>query len=139
MKNVLVTGSKGFIGKHVVEKLKRVGGFEVSEWTRLDASSDFRRRLDAADAIVHLAGVNRPDDAADFETVNADLTSAMCAHLEGAGRRPLIVFSSSIQADLDNPYGRSKRRAEQVIQAFTASTGSVTFELMPTTLMPRAL
>ena len=40
-----------------------------------------------------------------------------------AGRRP-VVLSSSIQAALDNPYGVSKRQAEEVLANYAARTGA---------------
>src|SRR5690606_19125149 len=74
-----------------------------------------------------LAGVNRPASDEEFETVNLGLTTRLLASLTAAGRKPHIVFASSIQAELDNPYGRSKRAAETAIAAFVdAGSGTAT-------------
>ena len=74
--------------------------------------------------VFHLAGVNRPNDTADFETVNAGLTERICQLLREAGRGPKIVFTSSVQAELDNPYGASKKKAEEALRKFAAETGA---------------
>jgi UDP-2-acetamido-2,6-beta-L-arabino-hexul-4-ose reductase len=53
-----------------------------------------------------------------------DLTAQMCELLLQAGRATPIVFSSSIQAGLDNPYGASKREAEQALADYAARSGA---------------
>jgi UDP-2-acetamido-2,6-beta-L-arabino-hexul-4-ose reductase len=77
-----------------------------------------------ADLIFHLAGVNRPQDPMDFKTGNVGLTERMCQFLREGGRSPKIVFSSSAQAELDNPYGASKAKAENVLRQFSSDTGA---------------
>ena len=77
-----------------------------------------------ADVIFHLAGVNRPQDPIDFERGNAGLTEQVCQFLREIRRAPKIVFSSSIQAELDNPYGASKAKAENALRQFAAETGA---------------
>jgi UDP-2-acetamido-2,6-beta-L-arabino-hexul-4-ose reductase len=87
------------------------------------------------DAVVHLAGENRPADEGAFSLVNVGLTSALCEAIKHenitAGRQVLLLLASSIQAILPNPYGRSKLAAEQLVQALTRSTGnpSIVFRL----------
>ncbi|MBW2740737.1 MAG: NAD-dependent epimerase/dehydratase family protein, partial [Deltaproteobacteria bacterium] len=55
---------------------------------------------------------------------NAGSLKEICSKLQGFGRAPKIVLSSSIQAVLDNPYGVSKRLAEDELQRFSADTGA---------------
>jgi len=78
----------------------------------------------AADLIYHLAGVNRPQSVEEFRAGNVDLTAQLCDLLLQAGRATPIVLSSSIQAELDNPYGVSKRQAEQVLTDYAARSGA---------------
>ena len=47
-----------------------------------------------------------------------DLTKDICSRLQSLGRTPLMVFSSSTQASQDNPYGISKRLAEDIITSY---------------------
>jgi len=72
--------------------------------------------LRAADIVFHLAGVNRPLDEEEFHEGNAELTRHVCQRLAAAGRKAALVIASSIQADLDNPHGRSERAAEEFVR-----------------------
>jgi UDP-2-acetamido-2,6-beta-L-arabino-hexul-4-ose reductase len=121
---VVVTGSRGFIGRNLMARLRALGGNVIVPFDSDDSLDDLRAGLATADIIYHLAGVNRPADVHDFETANAGLTRSICAILHELGRRPIIVMSSSVQAALENPYGASKRRAEEALQEFAAATGA---------------
>ena len=113
---VLITGSAGFIGKHLVEALRRREGVAVMEYDLGSPEADLDRGLHEADVILHLAGINRPQSVEEFKTGNADFTAALCASLSALRRSPLFVMSSSIQAALENPYGLSKRQAEEAVE-----------------------
>jgi len=80
--------------------------------------------LAAADVVFHLAGVNRPQRVEEFAAGNAGFTAELCDRLRALGRAPKIVLSSSIQAEFDNPYGSSKRAAEEALQSFCVETGA---------------
>lgn len=78
--------------------------------------------------VFHFAGVNRPQDISKHEAGNASLTAgtlhvASLAGVRAEGRLQ-FVFSSSIQADLNNPYGASKAKAEAELRAFAVDTGA---------------
>ena len=121
---VLVTGAHGFIGRNLTAHLQACEGCIV---TLLDVESspdDLRAGLETADIVYHLAGVNRPRFTEEFEIGNAELTRDICRILRGLGRTPVIVMSSSIQAGLDNPYGVSKRHAEDALREFAARSGA---------------
>jgi len=120
---ILVTGSNGFIGKHLVEALRRRPDTEVIGYDLDTPAENLDRGLREADVIYHLAGVNRPQKAEEFKTGNADFTESLCSSLSALSRRPLFVLSSSIQAALDNPYGVSKRYAEEALQRWAEATG----------------
>lgn len=124
---VLVTGSKGFIGKNLIVALKRHADVEVIEYD-LDSPVDFLENwLAKADVIFHLAGVNRPEREEEFDEVNAELTRKICDSLRSLRRAPIFILSSSTQAVLDNPYGLSKRKAEKAVFEFGRTTGSSVF------------
>jgi UDP-2-acetamido-2,6-beta-L-arabino-hexul-4-ose reductase len=89
-----------------------------------NSPDDLRAGLETADIVYHLAGVNRPRFTEEFEIGNAELTRDICRTLRELGRRPVIVMSSSIQAGLDNPYGVSKRHAEDALREFAAQSGA---------------
>lgn len=121
---VLVTGSRGFIGKNLVVRLEEQTGTEILRFTRDDSEASLPALVRGSDAIVHLAGENRPKDPAAFATVNAGLTSALCAAIAGSGRRIPLIFASSTQAELANPYGESKRAAELAVEHLAVTQGN---------------
>ena len=122
MKKVLVTGSKGFVGKNLCAVLRRRDDVELYEYDLDKKPAELNVALQQVDCIIHLAGVNRPEDPGEFETGNAGSLKEICSKLQELGRVPKIILSSSIQAELDNPYGVSKRRAEEVCQGLTPMT-----------------
>ena len=121
---VLVTGSKGFVGKNLCAVLRQRKDIELYEYDVDNKPEDLDNALKKVDCIIHLAGVNRPKNTDEFETGNTGSIDEICAKLKTVGRSPKIVLSSSIQAELDNPYGVSKRKAEEVLEAFAAATGA---------------
>ncbi|MDO3720301.1 capsular polysaccharide biosynthesis protein CapF [Marinobacter sp. chi1] len=121
---VLVTGANGFIGKNLLVHLQEKGGFEVVPFTREHTEHDLAGLLDGVDWIVHLAGINRPQDSAEFATGNPGLTQALCRAVQGSGRQIPVIYSSSIQAEWDNKYGTSKREAEEALLALNEATGN---------------
>ena len=124
MKKVLVTGSKGFVGRNLCSVLRRREDIELYEFDLNNKPAELDAALQQVDFVIHLAGVNRPDDPKEFETGNAGSLKEICLKLQEFGRAPKIVLSSSIQAELENPYGISKRRAEKALQRFAENTGA---------------
>jgi UDP-2-acetamido-2,6-beta-L-arabino-hexul-4-ose reductase len=124
MKTILVTGAQGFLGTNLCVALRRRGDCEVLEFTRSNFVTDLSPLVARADLIFHLAGINRPKDESEFTHGNAELTRRLCEAIESSGRRPLLVLSSSIQAELDNAYGRSKKAAEDAVLDYHQRTGN---------------
>jgi UDP-2-acetamido-2,6-beta-L-arabino-hexul-4-ose reductase len=124
---ILVTGAKGFIGKNLVVALKRRAGLDVIEYDLDSPAELLEEGLAKADVIYHLAGVNRPERIEEFTEGNFDLTRQICDALRRLERTPLLVLSSSTQAALDNPYGLSKRQAEEAVFDFGRETGASVF------------
>lgn len=129
---VLVTGSRGFIGKNLLVRLRECDTFDVVEFARGDSVDSLQDMVSKVDAIVHLAGENRPRDESDFKLVNTDLTATICDAIRFAGKHIPLVLASSTQAELDNPYGRSKREAERLAEQLAGDTGNpVTIYRLP--------
>lgn len=116
---VLITGAKGFVGRNLVAILKRLSDVVIVEFDVDSPEHLLEEGLATADVVFHLAGVNRPEKMEDYEIGNAKFTQEVCDHLRAINRKPFIIFSSSIQAELDNPYGLSKRRAEESLLAYS--------------------
>ena len=132
---VLITGANGFIGKNLQVRLSELQGFSVLPFVRGDDVGQLPALVAQADAVIHLAGENRPADEAAFASVNTGLTVALCNALakEAAhtGRKLPLVLASSTQAERDNAYGRSKLAAEQAVKnlAETVSNAATVFRL----------
>lgn len=122
--HVLVTGARGFVGRNLCEALRVRQGVTLSQVDLQDPPEVLDAALRAADVVFHLAGVNRPQREEEFAAGNADLTVRVCRGLEAAGRRARVVLTSSIQVERDNPYGRSKRAAEDALRAHAERTGA---------------
>jgi UDP-2-acetamido-2,6-beta-L-arabino-hexul-4-ose reductase len=121
---ILITGGRGFLGRNLAAHLLERKDCETTIFGREDSTENLRNSLLEADVVFHLAGVNRPQEPIDFEKGNAELTQQLCRISREGGRAPKIVFSSSIQAKLDNPYGASKRKAEAALLQFAGETGA---------------
>lgn len=116
---VLITGANGFLGKNLCLYLRERNDVEILRFTRANDLSELSALVKSVDFIFHLAGINRPQDPGEFVAGNADLTDFLVkAVLEVAtdsGKKIPIVFASSTQAELKNPYGLSKRAAEETL------------------------
>lgn len=125
---ILVTGANGFIGKNLVVRLNALANITVSTFVRGGDIARLPQLVAQADAVVHLAGENRPADESAFSQVNVGLTSALCDAIQQrystTGRHVPLVLASSTQAECDTPYGRSKLAAEEVLKALTQATSN---------------
>ena len=122
--NVVVTGSEGFLGKNLCAALAKRPDTHVTGLSRKNDESEWRKALADADVVFHAAGVNRPEKPEDYAAGNVGPAETICAILTETGRKPLVVFTSSVQVLQDNPYGRSKLAAEEVFRKFSEKTGA---------------
>ncbi|SEN84147.1 UDP-2-acetamido-2,6-beta-L-arabino-hexul-4-ose reductase [Brachymonas denitrificans] len=123
---VLITGSDGFIGKNLQLILSPRQDVEVRCFDRSHSLQQLPEMLEGVDFVFHLAGVNRPQDPAEFASGNTDLTATLCqavATQAEAGKRIPVIYTSSIQAAQTNPYGESKRGAEDLLFALGQQHG----------------
>lgn len=120
---VLVTGARGFVGRNLTVRLGELG-YEVLALGREDDDTAWAAAACRAEAVVHLAGINRPTDPTEFETGNVGLTRQLCYLLARAENTAPILYASSTQAENDNPYGRSKAAAEQVLFHHASASGA---------------
>jgi UDP-2-acetamido-2,6-beta-L-arabino-hexul-4-ose reductase len=125
---ILVTGAHGFIGKHLVARLRELDRRFV-EVTRSTSAEQLVEEARKASFVFHLAGVNRPKLEAEFVAGNVDYTESLCAELAKQSRPVPLVYASSIQAAADNAYGRSKRAGEEIAIDYGRRTGSPVYVL----------
>ena len=119
---VLVTGYKGFVGKNFVCALEN-NGIEVLGYD-IDTSIELLGKYaECCDYVFHFAGVNRPKEQDEFVKGNTDFTKTLIDALKKHKNNAPLIMTSSIQASLDNPYGISKKAAEDVVFEYGEETG----------------
>ncbi|WP_036491265.1 polysaccharide biosynthesis C-terminal domain-containing protein [Nocardioides sp. CF8] len=129
-----ITGGYGFLGWHTACRLRAVHGTEPVRLGRADFADPavLAQALTGVDRIVHIAGVNRAENDEAVELGNIELARTLAAAIKAAGRPMDVVFANSVQADLDNAYGRGKAAAADLIgDAVRASGGRFADLLLP--------
>lgn len=123
---ILITGANGFVGKNLVAQLENI---KLGKARNYDLSNDltiYKYDIDTppelldeytkdCDFVFHLAGVNRPKDEKEFMEGNFGFTSVLLDKLKENNNKAPVLITSSIQAALDNPYGRSKKAGEDLM------------------------
>lgn len=138
--NVLITGANGFVGKNLTQRLSAIKDHrdrtrpalqieEILLCTRDTSAETLADYCKKANFVVHLAGVNRPQDPGEFTVGNTDFTRTLLEMLLESGNRCPVLLSSSIQASLagryaGSPYGQSKKAAEKLFLAYGKETGA---------------
>lgn len=112
---VLITGAKGFLGKNLVSNLRLNKDIIFYEYDRDNTLDDLDKYTSNCDFVFHLAGINRPKDTSEFMEGNFGFTSTLLEYLKKNNNKCPIMISSSIQAELDNEYGKSKKAGEDLI------------------------
>ena len=120
---ILVTGAKGFIGKNLIAQLKNLGYKDIFEFDKDTDKSFLYHYTKECEFIFHLAGVNRPIDEREFMKGNYGFTSELLELLKKYNNKAPVLITSSIQAEMDNPYGKSKKAGEDLLFAYCKETG----------------
>lgn len=124
---VLVTGSNGFIGKNLLERLSHVEDLRVDTFSKEDTVEGLSLKVANADFIFHLAGVNRPENQEAFYEGNVDLTQKLVEAAMQSAKNIPILMSSSTQVERDNDYGKSKLGGEVALEAYAKESGSTVY------------
>lgn len=132
---ILVTGAKGFVGKNLCAQLNNIKEGKAKNYAPLTISEVYEYDVDSkpeeldnycknADFVFNLAGVNRPQNVYEFMKGNFGFASTLLDTLKKYSNNCPVMISSSIQAQLDNPYGESKRAGEELMFTYSRETGA---------------
>jgi len=121
---ILITGAKGFIGKNLVAELKNQKYTDIFEYDMDTDPALLDTYCRETDFVFHLAGVNRPNDQSEFMKGNFGFTSKLLDTLKRYNNTCPVMISSSIQAVLDNPYGKSKKAGEDLLFEYGNEVGA---------------
>ena len=124
--DILVTGSNGFIGKNLVANLMQTD-HNIMQFDKSNTMDELITMVEKSDFIFHLAGINRPEKIEEFTEGNVDLIAQLLDAHKGANSKSPIVVSSSIQAELENPYGKSKLAGEKLVQEYGTDNNVETY------------
>jgi UDP-2-acetamido-2,6-beta-L-arabino-hexul-4-ose reductase len=112
---VLITGANSFVGKNLKLFLKERSDVEIFSFSKDDSISLLFDYVNKVDFVFHLAGVNRSSDPKEFISGNEILTQKLSDAVKKTTRKIPIIYTSSIKAKLDTPYGISKRNSENIL------------------------
>lgn len=123
-----ITGQSGFVGTHLyntlglfTDKYERIP-FDDSFFSHENKLNDF---VQNCDTIVHLAAMNRHTDKQVIYQTNIELVKKLIKALEETDSKPHIIFSSSMQEENDNLYGKSKREGRLLFQNWSNNYGGL--------------
>ena len=138
--NILVTGSRGFAGKNLVAALQALRDGKDRTRPTLKVDEIFEYDIDtdpalldgycaACDFVFNLAGVNRPQNPAEFMQGNFGFASTLLDTLKQHENKCPVMLASSIQATLigrygQSDYGKSKLAGEELFWKYAAETGA---------------
>ncbi len=120
----MLKGAKGFIGRNLVTTLKQETNLEVIEVDIEQSVEELKQATLESEFIFHLAGVNRPKNDQEFFEGNTGLTETIIETLKQHQKKTPILITSSIQAELENAYGQSKKAAEDALKNYSQETGA---------------
>jgi UDP-2-acetamido-2,6-beta-L-arabino-hexul-4-ose reductase len=121
---ILVTGANGFIGKNLCVHLGETAAYEVIKFQRDNSDAQLVSLVSQADVIIHLAGENRPKDTALYEVGNVGLAQKLADAIMQSQKKMPVIFTSSAQANRENEYGQSKRKAEAIFNELASKNGN---------------
>lgn len=121
---VLITGANGFVGKNLCATFMERKDDTVITIGRESTKDELQQAVEQVDFIFHLAGVNRPKSDDEFFEGNQNLTLDLCDMVKATGKKIPIVYTSSIQIERDNSYGKSKRGAEEALLGLQKQIGN---------------
>lgn len=135
---ILVTGANGFVGKNLIAELENIRDGKSKRFQFATPIEIYKCDIETTaeeldcyckdcDFVFHLAGVNRPENVIEFMEGNYGFTTTLLDNLKKHGNKSCILMSSSIQASLDNDYGKSKKAGEDYLLEYAMHNDITTY------------
>lgn len=128
MKTIGITGQSGFIGTHLYNTL----GLYPDKYSRIEFKNDYFENpkllenfVQQCDIVIHLAALNRCNDQKIIYKTNIELVEKLIKACELTNAKPHIIFASSIQEQLDNEYGKSKKEGRKLLENWAQRNNTI--------------
>lgn len=126
---VVVTGSAGLLGYHLRAAVASQNcsrthkgqpeKYELQQAPRLDGTNSraLQKMLASADAVIHLAGVNRADPEV-VEKANIEMAIELVSALVSSNSKAHLIYTNTTHCFSDTHYGRGKQGANLAFDAW---------------------
>lgn len=115
---ILITGSKGFIGKNLIDALNKKGGYEIYEFDIDTPTEKIQEFTKDCEFVFNFAAVHRPKEESEFDATNHLFFDDLLKMLEQNNNACPVLYTSSIQATNGTAYGKSKLLAEKDLKDY---------------------
>ncbi len=140
MLKVGITGQAGFVGSHLYNTL----GLYREQYERVEFQRSFFENeewldqfVSQCEVIVHLAAINRHGDPKFIYQTNIQLAQKLIESLIRTKSTAHVLFSSSTQEERNNPYGKSKKIARELLTEWASKhRGKFTGLVIPNVFGP---
>ncbi len=117
IKKILVTGSTGFLGTNLINAIhsdkKSIEVYDYNSSTPVEKIDEYTKDCDF---VFNFAAVHRPKNIEEFEIVNGKFFRKIIDGLERNQNDCPVLYTSSVQANDDSPYGKSKVYGEKILK-----------------------
>lgn len=132
MNKVLITGSSGFIGSHLLKMMPDAVPYDLKEGKNILNKVDLEKSMKGCDSVVHLAAhthlMSSWEDPSKCYLTNVFGTSNVLETAVKLGiKRIIFASSSAIYASTENPYAASKAMGEGLLKVREDEIRSIIF------------
>ncbi|MEI8128559.1 MAG: NAD-dependent epimerase/dehydratase family protein [bacterium] len=127
MLRIGITGTNGFIGWHLCNTLLlNPTKFNLIKFNRdwFDIETKLDEFSSKCDVVIHLAGVNRHNNSDIIYDTNVGIANKLVNSFIRTNFKGLLLFSSSIQEERNNVFGKSKKDARELLANWANECGA---------------
>ena len=128
MIKVGITGQAGFLGQNLYNTLNLYKDkYELVPFKDNYFNDEYKlvHFASLCDVLVHFAAMSRAPDPNEVYNTNMDLVNKLICALEKANSKAHILYSSSVQEDMEFPYARSKKEGRELLAKWSKKNGTL--------------